>query len=693
MTQSYGANSFSAFKVRATEGIGKAVCRNFVSATYPTDIGFGSLIEPRSPPQYTAWFSESTFTTATIPATSQYKVFYHIYAGENNLQTQGAFYSVFLRDPQGTSFYQTNPTLTIASGFIAKGDFASETIDFTAPTGYQELCIRVNAQESCGYKKVTTEFALNYINDQYLKEQASQTNINSEVTCVSGTPSLYSLVNPNLQAGLGDVVNPNLYNQGIVRVCSSDNPGKGTDALAGTKSGRWQEVGTCDDGRGQIKCYIDTKSIKDQIKTISIEDETLESVSNSISEKLLEERKIVDNEIKKIEDETDPKKRIARITNELIGKAYLNLQKAKLYLLRGDAYAEIVDSLVKKIVKKKLRKSVESSDDASLGAKSIFDDDVGEEERLTIETALEEIKTRTGSYSDNQDLIDKFYRDGLLTDAEYDEINGLFGFWEEDMGYVRGILEEKLRKSVGGGSISCDDCMKDGECTETECDEIGKNCVFIPNQEFGGFVPLPEGICEEAKIDDRENIIYNFKYRTEAEVIQIINIAQTTTFVDRTCDCGNDCSSYARFLSEEANSNNIDPLLLLSLMMQESSCNKNAESGNSIGLMQINSLHCGNYDLNLNIVDCKEELIKSPKKNIEVGAKILKEKYNEYKIGRVFQGCSNRNIKYYEWEAALRGYVGWGCAEGHDSYVEEVMNRFNLLNNAQESIFPIGGGA
>ena len=212
----------------------------------------------------TAWFSETTFTTATVPATSQYKVFYHIYAGENSLQNIGAYYSVFLKSPAGTSFYQTNPTVTVASGYITKGDYASETKDFTAPFGYNELCIRVNAQESCGYKKVSTDFAINYVNDLYLQEQASQTNINTESACVSGTPSLYSLINPNIQAGVSDVVNPELYNQGIIRICSSDNPGKNTDAL------RWEEVGTCDQGRGDLKCYIDTQSIKNVIKSIDI---------------------------------------------------------------------------------------------------------------------------------------------------------------------------------------------------------------------------------------------------------------------------------------------------------------------------------------------------------------------------------------------------------------------------------------
>ena len=348
ITQYYAGNSFEAFKVRATEGIGKAVCRNFVSATYPSDIGLDALIEPRSPPQYTAWFSETTFTTATVPATSQYKVFYHIYAGENSLQNIGAYYSVFLKSPAGTSFYQTNPTVTVASGYITKGDYASETKDFTAPSGYNELCIRVNAQEECGYKKVSTDFAINYVNDLYLQEQASQTNINTETACVSGTPSLYSLINPNIQAGVSEAINPELYNQGIIRICSSDNPGKNTDAR------RWEEVGTCDQGRGDIKCYIDTQSIKNVIKSIDLEDQTLKEIEDNVLEKLLKEGEFIEDFeglVSNLESKTAEEK-IREIPDKLIQKAFYNAQKAKLLLIRGNAYAELVGEFVKKINEK-----------------------------------------------------------------------------------------------------------------------------------------------------------------------------------------------------------------------------------------------------------------------------------------------------------------------------------------------------
>ncbi len=327
----YAVNSFDAFKLRSVGSVGGAICNNFISASYPSNI---DILAPQSPPQYTAWFEERAFTTATVPPISQYKVFYHIFAGENI----GAFYSVFLKSPEGTSFYQTNPILTISRGFIGVGDFASETTDFTAPSGYKELCVRVNQQEECGFGKVTTSFAIDYIQDKYEKQQASQTDINSEKECISGTRSLYSLVNPNIQAGVSDVVDPSLRNLGIVRICSTDQPGKGTSAI------RWQPVGTCDGGRGDIKCWIDRDSVRNVIQSISLEEETLDKI-NENAQKLLREEGFIEPDFDEI-GKLSSRKKINKITDSFIGKVLENIKKARLLLIRGDAYKDLILILI-----------------------------------------------------------------------------------------------------------------------------------------------------------------------------------------------------------------------------------------------------------------------------------------------------------------------------------------------------------
>ena len=80
MLQHYGANSFKAFKARASEKVGTAACKSFVSARYPVSMEFfDSLLAPDSPSQFHAWFHENDFTSATVPPSSTYKVFYHLF--------------------------------------------------------------------------------------------------------------------------------------------------------------------------------------------------------------------------------------------------------------------------------------------------------------------------------------------------------------------------------------------------------------------------------------------------------------------------------------------------------------------------------------------------------------------------------------------------------------------------------------
>lgn len=343
-TQYYGENSYKAFNTRTTEEAGGEICKLYVSGIYP-DGGnlLDSLTEPDSPPQFHGRFDEIPFTTATVPPISHYKVYYHIYAGKDS----GAYYKVYLKGTSGTSFYQdVSSSRVVASGYINAGGYASETKDFTAPSGYQEMCIGVNNQEECGFAQVSTDFAVDYITEKYIEEQATQTEIKTESECISGSASVYSLLTPNIQEGAGDILNPEIYNRGIIRICATDNPGEGTDAYAGGEGSRWVEVGYCDDEK--IKCWLDTQSVKDIIKNTDIEKETLEEVSenqldilrnkegyissddfenlNQSIKKLIEDKKY-DEAIKKIDDNFE--------------FVFLNNEKANLLLLRADSYGKL----------------------------------------------------------------------------------------------------------------------------------------------------------------------------------------------------------------------------------------------------------------------------------------------------------------------------------------------------------------
>ncbi|VVB80014.1 N-acetylmuramoyl-L-alanine amidase [uncultured archaeon] len=342
IAQYYGAGSYTAFKTKATEEIGSAICKNSVSATYPSggDL-LDTLLGSDSPSQYYGWFDEIPMTTATVPPTSMYKVFYHVYAGK----TQGVYYSVYLKSGEGSSYYQNNPVLGIpeATGYIAAGKYASATREIVAPTGYKDLCINVNGQEQCGFKKTTTDFGVNYLEEMYVASQADNRDITTESGCVSGTFSLYPLANPNVQEGVDNTINPEIYNQGLIRICATDNPGKGTDSnWNNPQTQRWKEVGYCDNQ--QIKCWLDSNSVRETLKSTDLINQSLGDVTNSQLKKLLEEGiktgqyiDLNDDYKAKLNALSDEQK-IATIDENLIDKALYNFWKAYLIKVRGDAY-------------------------------------------------------------------------------------------------------------------------------------------------------------------------------------------------------------------------------------------------------------------------------------------------------------------------------------------------------------------
>ena len=323
----YAQNAFKAFNIRSTEEVGSEFCKAFVGTSVPGGADMiDSLLEPESPYQFYAQFSEIKFTEATVPATSQYKVYFHIYAGND----QGVQYKIYLKNPPATSYYRSNPTIQVKNGYIAKGSAADEAVDFIAPEGYKELCVVINAKEECGFKQVTTDFGLNYIQDKYVEEQATKTDIKTEQECISGSPSALSMANLNLQAGAEEMASPEIAMRGIVRVCASSNPAAGVDVEGEVecnfgaektfcgkgylckedpanvapgycedaqgnrqKAGaRWKNVGDCGGG---LTCWLDTNSVKNDLGAVS----AIEGSSISV----LDERKgLIDTGVLKLED-------------------------------------------------------------------------------------------------------------------------------------------------------------------------------------------------------------------------------------------------------------------------------------------------------------------------------------------------------------------------------------------------------
>ncbi|MCK4997738.1 hypothetical protein KAS08_05535 [Candidatus Pacearchaeota archaeon] len=224
-TKTYAKNSFDSFGLQSTEEVGTTICKGFVGSSFPTVADMlDDLTEPESPSQFYAYFSESAFTDATVPSTSQYKVYYHIYAGRE----EGVQYKVYLKNPPQSSYYASRPTVLVDSGFSGPGSAADKTKDFTAPSGYKELCVSINGREECGFGKVTSNFGLNYASQKYISDQAQTTSITKTEDCVTTSASAWGAVSPNLQSGVETALGgDDIATTGISRICASANPEQG----------------------------------------------------------------------------------------------------------------------------------------------------------------------------------------------------------------------------------------------------------------------------------------------------------------------------------------------------------------------------------------------------------------------------------------------------------------------------------
>ena len=353
-TQSYAVNSLQAFNIRSIEEAGTPFCRAFVSATAPSKID--ALIEPDSPPQFHAWFSTIPYSDATVPATAQYKVFYHIFAGND----RGVSYSVYLKDPPATSYYQTTPIVVVASNFVPRGQAASETRDFTAPTGYQQLCVRIDDKEECGFKQVSTSFAVDYVRDQFASDEINQRDITSEKECVSGRVNPMALLNPNVQEAAQEAIDPAVYNRGVTRICATANPGRNTDPS------RFLDVGSC--GETRVRCWLDVQSVDRAIsvENAGVRNATLSEFQNDVRVQLGNQTKYLygEGENKLIEaleisvadfeknaksllepGRTQQSRILAEEADKLYDKVLLPNLKAHLIVLRGRVYEAVARTL------------------------------------------------------------------------------------------------------------------------------------------------------------------------------------------------------------------------------------------------------------------------------------------------------------------------------------------------------------
>lgn len=349
----YASTSFTAVKFGNVAEIGSAFCKGFVGTSVPTSAkAVDSLLKAESPTQFYAQFSEISLTDATIPPTSQYKVYYHIYAGKD----QGVSYQIYLKSPPSSSYYYTSQQVVVDTGYVSPDDNVDNAKDFSAPAGYKELCVVINGQENCGFKQVTSDFGLSALHDTYALNQATA-NATSEKTCVSGTSSVLGLANLNIQAGAEEAINPSVNLRGVVRVCATNNPGTGVEL------NRWLNVGSCGNG---MTCWLDNNSLNSNtlevlrntvdisnaqnaldngIRTLTADEsgQTLEKVGLDIEKLQFEDS---EKTTSKIEEKIKPL--LDNLTN-VENNGFNDQYKAKAMYLKFELYNKVVTELTKKI--------------------------------------------------------------------------------------------------------------------------------------------------------------------------------------------------------------------------------------------------------------------------------------------------------------------------------------------------------
>ncbi len=348
-TQSYAVNSIEAFNYRSVAEAGTPFCKAFISAKGPKAIE--GLIEPDSPSQFHAWFSSIDYTDATVPATAQYKVFYHIFSGND----RGVSYSVYLKDPPQTGAYSANPIVVVATGFAAKGQYATESKDFTAPKGYKTLCVRINDNEECGFKQVSSSFAVNYVRDSFVSDEITRTDITTESQCVSGSVSPLAILNPNLEEAAQEAIDPALYNRGVVRICATANPGLSTDPT------RFVNVGNC--GSQRLGCWLDKRSVDRAItdNNIGVRNSTLAQLETFNKNSLGSTADILSseqfrNKLKIISDKIEKGVTVAELPSVLrdldslngdLQIVLFNSHRAEILLWKAKAYAKVFERVLK----------------------------------------------------------------------------------------------------------------------------------------------------------------------------------------------------------------------------------------------------------------------------------------------------------------------------------------------------------
>ena len=300
-TQSYAKNVFAAFNAGSIGELGAEVCKTAIFGKVPGAGNFYDQISrPESPPQFTAFFDENSYTTLDPSgAKSDYQVFWHMFAGSNFGRTgRGVTFSVYMqRSDEGSVGIdgmpvRLQPIFLVRNQRVEPGKFlSSKETHYILPKGYNQICVEYSSEiyggdRVCGFGKVSTSFGVNYLTDQFVKDEVARRGIDSEKECVgtASTGTVTSGGGPLLLGGLTiGAFSTGLLQAGLARVCGTNNPGVGFD------SNNWIVVGKCgldDRGRDLGACWLYKPTIADAFSRGNIGDRTdaIAAVANLTAE-------------------------------------------------------------------------------------------------------------------------------------------------------------------------------------------------------------------------------------------------------------------------------------------------------------------------------------------------------------------------------------------------------------------------
>ena len=436
-TNEYASTAFTAFQGRSLEDIGADICRSAIFGRFPgIDDFVDQLAKPESPPQFTAFFSE--FTHDETQKQSRYDVFYHLYAGDDANVKYPLKYSVYLRNKFGDFFYVTEECNKRSSS-VERNDFRDISTHCVSASNLDEVCVDINGVIECGFGKVTSSFAVDFVNDAIVKNEAER-NIDDARDCVADNPRL----SPFFTDVVSNVPLPgkfSLANTGIVRVCSINNPG-----AINTEAKFWRPVGEC--GRDKIGidlglCWMDLRSVSlndlDKIESLSRE---LETRGINLSEKTLKFEPIKDEDANEIFEnvkkylETIKDKDRNYFVNQLkdgkieLEENLINLRKLTIYSVnpkvRIDALMLIGDIL------RELGKVGVRYENSGIDLNNLIVTSNGNfDKEITVKEFLETIKKSVKEY-ENKDIKDLFEIEDEILDKGLDTPNLYLNYGKND---------------------------------------------------------------------------------------------------------------------------------------------------------------------------------------------------------------------------------------------------------------------